>query len=490
MRNTKLIQLLQFLSAWEIRRFNQFVQSPFFNRDEKLVALAELLADVHPSFEEKQINKSIIYQLIFPDQPFSEQRFYDLTSQLTQLLETFLATCNFMESSNSLSNHLLSEMREKGMDKWFEKAYKKKIKQKPTHFATNDHQYHLKLEESYLQFTSNKKQRKSDRRVQEIVFHLDRWYLIQRLRYSCGMINRRELLGDEIDLEILNDLSGYFQTHLSEFENSPELIGYYRIFEMLNHPDEASYFTTAWEYIRSSHSILPINRQQEMYGYMMNYCIQRLNKGDRYFQEVLFDMYTWQLSLDLLLQNGWLSPWDFKNIVSLALKMEKYEWTQAFIEKHKISIAPEHRENAVTYNLATLHFSQRNFSKTLKLLQGITFDDVFYEIGAKTLLLKIYYESEDFETLFYLLDAFEAYLRRNRMRSTYQKELYLNLIRFTRKLTRLIIKTNTTYQLAGIKQLQAFQNKLAKASNTAQKDWLEKNLEEILRKSKTNESKN
>ena len=56
-------------------------------------------------------------------------------------------------------------------------------------------------------------------------------------------------------------------------------------------------------------------------------------------------------------------------------------------------------------------------------------------MGGKLMLLKTYYELNETMTLDSLIDSFSIYLRRNRLISKEVKQQYMNVLRFTKKLS-------------------------------------------------------
>lgn len=66
----------------------------------------------------------------------------------------------------------------------------------------------------------------------------------------------------------------------------------------------------------------------------------------------------------------------------------------------------------------------------------VEFTDVFYQLDSRVLQLKIYFESDDYENLFYHISAFRIFLKRNNSISENQRTIYRNLVRFKAKLAR------------------------------------------------------
>ena len=106
----------------------------------------------------------------------------------------------------------------------------------------------------------------------------------------------------------------------------------------------------------------------------------------------------------------------------------------------------------------------------MRLLQKVEFRDVQYNLNARRMLLRIYYELEELEALESLLDSFRTYIHRQKDLG-YHREHYLNLIAFVKKILRNNLKD------------KAFRTKIKRqieeANALAEKTWL---LEQVNRK--------
>ena len=114
--------------------------------------------------------------------------------------------------------------------------------------------------------------------------------------------------------------------------------------------------------------------------------------------------------------------------------------------------------------MANLNYFKKKFDKTLLLLREVEFSEMSYELSAKTLLLKSYYELNEFEALFNHAETFKLFLRRNRKISAYQKTIYKNLIRYIVKLTKL-----KTFKQKTPKKLM---DEIKGSQDIADKTWL------------------
>lgn len=177
--------------------------------------------------------------------------------------------------------------------------------------------------------------------------------------------------------------------------------------------------------------------------------------------------------------DGWLLQWDYKNIVSASLKAGEVEWCQQFIENSKDKIAPEFRENAYTYNLASFHFEQKDYGRALTLLQEVEFSDVFYALGSRVILMKSYYEMVDYDALVSLCAAFKIYLKRTKSLSKYQFSIYFNLVLFTKKTADLRKKLSLMRKESRKAKINFLREKIIEKGNIAQIKWLKTKLKEL-----------
>ena len=171
-----------------------------------------------------------------------------------------------------------------------------------------------------------------------------------------------------------------------------------------------------------------------MYVYAKNYCIRKINHGDVEYIRELFDLYKVMLKDRIIFKENYLSQFDYKNIVYLGLRISEFDWVKNFISKYNEHLDPAIRQNAYTFNMAYYHFFQNNYDEVLTLLRSVEFTDFYYHLDSKSLLLKTYFELEETEALFSLIEAFKVYIKRNNLIPAYQKTGYINMIKLSSKL--------------------------------------------------------
>lgn len=482
MHNSRLLSLLHPLSAWEMNHLIDFIHSPYFNKHKRVIQLADLLGEAHPDFEAASISKEQLSKQIFErdaqkDEREQAQAMSDLMTYLTRLVEKYFTVRHFLADDFAPNYHLLEALGETGLQKAWQRQYKRMSKQTTVVEIQDLHRQHV-LETSRLQAAFRWGDRTGGKEVGPMIRSLDLYYLTTRLRYACAHLNRQKLLRDDSQLPGMEVVMALVDLMQEEKEELPVLGTYKRIFQLLQRPEDHDLFEQTRAYLIDTHHLLPSGILKEVYAYLMNFCIQQINQAKSRYRQILFDLYLWQWEKGILVEEGWLSPWDLKNMVSLALKMKKYSWADQFLAEVGPQLRPEFRDHAIAYNLAMLRYEQEKHPEALRLLRDQEFTDVFYQLGTKVLLIKIYYESHETEALLAFLDSFEAYLRRPRHLSAFQRDLYLKLVRYTRRLLRLYIKS--TYQAVKKQQVQQVIMKIQAAKPIAQVEWLVQKCQELL----------
>ena len=91
MKEAKLIELLRSFTVWELKSFEKYVASPFFNVNENVSKLLQLLIKSYPEFKTEQTEEKYLFKKLFGNSRFSHQQLRYVMTDSTILLEDFLA---------------------------------------------------------------------------------------------------------------------------------------------------------------------------------------------------------------------------------------------------------------------------------------------------------------------------------------------------------------------------------------------------------------
>ena len=428
MHNSKLIGLLSTFSTSELREFKDFVASPFFNKNEELVLFYGYLKKIAPNFPLKKIARENVFAALYKGKKYNEKHLNYLMSFLLKLAEQYIGYSRYKAQGILPEYHILSSSLDRQLDKHYQNVYqkaKKKLDSNPLRDTEYYYQYFLLSQVADRQF-GMQKVRRYDANIQEAADKLDLFYLSQKLKYACEMLDREKTLSVKYQQFMLKEITQYLE-YLDQ-EISPGIAIYYQIYLTLTAENGDQHFEKLKTLMGQHTSKFSQFELKEMYLMALNYCIRKVReKDDRYVEEA-FTLFKNGIENKLLYENNLLSPWTFKNTIKLGLLLKQFDWTEEFIKKYKDDLDEETRDNALNYNLADLYYYKKDLEKAQDLLQRVEFSDVFYALSSKVMLLKIYFEKQEEEALYSLLASFKVYLRRNKLISNNVRQTYQNFI--------------------------------------------------------------
>lgn len=424
MKNSKLIQLLSTFNTEEWRQFGEMVASPYFNKKEILVPFCTYLRKAAPDFSDKKINKKAIYKYLYPKETLDEKNLGYLMNYLLALAEQFIGLKEYEAQQSLRDYHTLNAFVKRKLAKHYQQKQKKSWKYlKDNKGANNDYFLHryLLAEVAEVEFTT-RGVRTFDIKLQEAVDALDDFYFVNKLKYCCGMLDRQEFLSSNYKLNFLQEVGEY----LNQKDELPPLMAvYYEILKMLQ-LQTFEHFQKLKHLLKIHAETLTQDEKTHTYFYAINFCARKIRKGEQQFVEEALNLYLEGINSGVLLQDNYLSPWTYANVIKLALRLQRYDWIKTFIYEFNPKLREAFRENALYYNLAELSYYTKEYDKVLQHLNQVKFSDLNYQLGSRVILMKTYYELDEEEVLLSLIASFSIFLKRNKNISQNLKKTYLN----------------------------------------------------------------
>lgn len=459
------------MSPKEYKRFEQYIISPFFSSNKRAVELFGLLKQHYPEFPADKIAKEALYKKLFPGEPYDDKKMRYAASDLFKLLEDYLTYLEFEDQTTRKKHLLLKSLDRRGLDTPFLRNVEqaKQSLEKRTYRDVNYFYNRILIEEDLYEFNDSRKSKRVDQNIGDLLESIDVHFLYRKLKYSCYILNLKNILSVEYDLSFLEAIVSYLRTNPP---NTPALRIYLKSLLTLQDGDDTSHYYELTELLRTHIDDFSREEMRDMYGFAQNYCIKRINMGEDQFLEELLEIYKLLLAKGILLDNGVLSQFSFKNISTVALRLGTYDWVETFTRDYKSMLRPEVREMVTRYNYARIHFYRKEYRAALRQLLGVDARDVYYSLGTKSLLLKIYYEMDDIEPLLSLITSTRTWLKRNKSISDYQRTIYINLLDFLKQLVKV--------KLGGDKPIADISAEIDAVKKIADLTWLKSKVDELV----------
>ncbi len=481
MKNSKLLDLFQLLTAKERPRLQELVYSPYYNKHQNSQKLLTyILEHFDAGFDSGLLTKEAAFKAIFPTEPYDVQRIKDVMTLLTRQVEQYLQLANYEKEPLAGQHHLLRELRTRKTSKYFEQAERQmRLSLEKTKDDGERHRWSYELESEADTYFMSQSARAQHQSIQHRANHLDRYYLLNKLRVSCEMINRSNIIKVKYETPFLDEVCQHLDENPERYAEEKLVFAYYRILKALTEPDNEEHYNALIKYLNEHATAFDLDEARGIYDYAKNYCIKKINSGKSEYLQRLFEVYKALLENQIIYQNGILTEWDYKNIVTVATRQKEFDWCHAFIEHNRPLLDPTQRDNAYTYNLAMYHYSRNQFKEAMTLLRDVEFTDIYYSLGAKTTLLRTYYELDELDAFFNMIDTFRTYLKRNKLISEYQYTVNNNLLKFAKKLAGLKNKKGVISKNAYDKEHQELQKAIANTPQITNVDWLKVKLAEL-----------
>ena len=476
MQDSPLIISFQRLSKAERQALRKWVNSPFFNQRADVVRLFEYLCthvpvDKPAPQNSGELEKIRVFAHVFSTEGRRSAKGYSdadmryAMSFLYQAVKQFLAYAHWAEDETDTALHLCKSLRTRGLDRLFEKEsavlsdkLARKAHQSVDFFYR---QYQLQLEHWELFRRAN---RGTAEALRTAGAARDAFIAAETLREAAAL---RAAPGASAESEHSIFLQATLDAlKAGHFADKPAVVAYFHCYQMLT-TDEApseTHFQALYRILTEHWALFPANESRDLFVMAINYCIRRLNRGAKAYIRSALDLYRSGLELRILLEDGQLNKYTYNNVLLLALALEEWDWAFHFLEEYRALLPLRDRNSVWRYNLATYYFRKKEYRQAQEILSQVEFKDVFYNLEARRMLVRIFFDTEEFAALDSLLDSFSVYLQRKRTTLGYHKELNLNFIRFVKQILRL--EPGDSEGLARLRE------KIQKAPSVAEREWL------------------
>ncbi|MEN0003255.1 MAG: hypothetical protein AAF798_03895 [Bacteroidota bacterium] len=456
MKKSTLVYVFQSLNKKEIRELRKFVRSPFFNHRKDVIDLFRYLVTA------KAYDKASAFEYMYPGAPYEDSKLRHAMSFLLQNIKQYLLWQSLEEESSTKHLRLCAQWRKRGLEKlvYQELTNTSDHLEQQTLQNANTHLQHYRLHLARHEWEYNQV-RSGKAYLQQLLDEFTNYYLSEVLRFGCTIQSYQQISSEVFDLSIVDAVLHFIEQQPNR--TVPAVATYHSAYLALKQPEQLSYFEDFKQQIAANSQAFTLSEQKELYLLGINYCIRKLNQGEAQFIREALNFYKEALQKDLLLENGILSKFNYNNVLMLALAEKEWEWAKSFLDGYHLYLPQKERSNIYTYNLAIYHFRKEDYVKAMEFLRTVSFDDIQYELNARRMLLRIYYETDEFDALESLLDSFQQFLRRHKELG-YHRANYANLLMIVRQMVR-----SNLHDTAVRAELQ---QQVEQTNSLAEKEWL------------------
>ena len=466
MQGSKLFEILAKLSPRRFKRFVDYMASPFFNKSEALLNFTMLISKYHPDLGHAKLSRESMIRKL---QLNEKQLIYQM-NQLIGHLDDYLVAEHLINNETLKGLELLDIYNSLDLGKQY-KTVRDKLDRIAEQYPTRNTDYFelvYNISQRALEH-HQKEQRVYNPNLQKLADDFDRYALAVKLRLSFEMANLQSMLNVEYrinHLEDMLDLAGEPGNR-----SYPVIDAYLTGILLLLNEGEDDSFNHLKALLQKRADHFSKDELKNFYTCLLNICTRRINQSnDEVAWQNYFSINEFLLEEGLLLDDGYLNPWRYTNLTAAALKTNRTTWALEFIRKNKKHLHENHRNDMYHYCMAQYYFHLDLFDQAQTEINKVAFADVYLNIAARSLMIKIYYESAEDDLLFSLLEATRIYLLRNKLIDETRKQQMQRFVELTQKLAK--------YEAFETEKLLALKKSMPKPFEILHHAWLTQKLKE------------
>lgn len=485
MLNSSFLDIIRTFDKDEIKRFEAFLSSPYFNTKNNVIQLFSFIRKYAPDFDNKLLDKEVLWKKLFPGKEYNYGIMKNVIYDITKLAERFLETEKFNSDNHQRTINLLEKLTEKNLGSLFSSKYssfeKNYISSSKFYYTFYKDYWSLKNKKFYAEALNPKIRTKlfpSEIAKTTILDFLASFSFIynsiyiERAEYnefpetefiskfSDSIFSNTELENYIEELSKGNDkdmkLALIFFKQMKCYLNFDKIDNYLELKKALTENDK--YISEAA--LRGLYACL---------GSALDICTD-YNNIDK--NKELFDIFSKLIEKNIFTsEKGEVVPTLYLIAVKTSGYIKNPEFIENLMNKFLPGIASELKENIHLYSKTYLHYAKNEFDLALNYLSKINIDTFQLKYILRNLEVIISYEKNDPVAFTYLKDTHKHFLSKNKSVSERYKESNMKFLSYVNTLFKLRERSNKTEKEFVMKDLMK--------DNVVNKVWLIEKFKEV-----------
>lgn len=440
MQEIKLMVLLKSLNKEEFRRLGKFLNSPFYNYAIPPIQLYESLKKYYPIFDNPKLTQQNIWKKVYPNEAFQSNKFWQLTSKLTRLVEQFLLTIELEKHPREKQKLLIKALaprNKKLLVKAIEEVDNELEEKKKTHAVyKEDFLHQLSLSNFHGIFNTTEAIHYEERYLDT----LELFYFSQKLKSAINLKSVEKHRNRSYSFYLIPEIIQLVESE--NFKQNSQLQFFTKLFQLVNDGNSTLYFKVKEMFMELMDSFEREDKKF-VFHHLMNFVTLQVNKGNGEYRREYFELNKEGLRHNLLIENGKISYRIFTNIIAYGVSLKEFKWTENFMIEFEKFLPESSKQDAITMGRGLYFFFKKDYSSTIDLLIHYQFEQSMEKLKRNEILVRSYFELFLGEPSYYNLfvsfsKAFEKYLRRDEIEADDRVKLILNFVKTITVLGKLI----------------------------------------------------
>lgn len=413
--------MLSSLSNEEFAGLNEYLHSPYLNKNKQVILFYYFLSakQVHPDYS--LIHREEVFEYVYKGQEFNLDKYLKLCSDFVKALEFFLI-CELRSDRDLMNKRRLLEISgSRNLPKTFSK-YSGELNLKFNSEFNKDLDFYLTEYECKVEsvmYNFNSKHFNLENALLEIneiiniiIVH-SKLELMIKLLHISDRKNRIWFDKETLDFAEKNKNSLKLR--------HPMIYLRYLILKMFSDSDAVVYKQIK-SFVSKNESKFSKDNLRYVYDKMITFC--NLNGTDEFKAEEFKIIKSLEKNSLIEGANDSIDYVYFFKVVDTSLSENDSYFAESFVNKYNDKLDPEFRQSSVNLALASILIYRHKYKEALEHVSKVDFLNDYFYLSSKSMSLVIFYELNDLQSVNYVLDAFSAYLNRNRHKKDFDFTSY------------------------------------------------------------------
>lgn len=436
------IKVLRSFSPSEIKEFEKFIASPFFNSQSTLLKMYREIINYYPEFTDKNFTHELIFGKVNPGKKYNDVIFRKYISNLLRLAEKFLVVTDNLKNNERFSTSLLDQYERRNLYGSFQKLMKSaengSLEQNEISNESFFYMHYREELKSSLNIRTNNLSLYKSNLIRShicLLLHL----LLTSTVYSNMMIVNSKLFKDSEEIRIFEEFFEIFDIikylENSEYINNTEHMFIQlcknEIFLMKN-PYSKIHLDSMKENLLKLSVHLNKNLLYIFFSHLNIFYLLNMTSSSHDYSRELFENYKYMLGKGLYVheERGFINFSEYRIILIIALKLKEIKWAENFISEFKNHHYPEMSGDIFNYSMASLKFETGKIAEAQKHLSRIKSNDLIMKIDLDLIQLLIFYEEDYIDSAISLSDSFRHFLKTDKILSKDMIRIHKDFIQY------------------------------------------------------------
>lgn len=439
----------------EVKSFEKFLKSPYYNKSEKLKILFREIRKFYPEFTDTKCKPEYLSKKISPSLKYNPSTFRGLIADLQTQLEDFLIIQQLSENDFDRKIYLLKALVSKRNDGLFNIHLKKAFDDLEKEGIDSNYYYNKSYLE-LLKFNNNKinGKEKSEKNIKQnlnilisYIINLTNFFITEVINSHLKFIieeskfkaaNKKTVLLQIIESIDINKISLLVK---EVDKNNFTMDLYLNLFLTFRNIENQQHYLNYKKLIAKHSGSVSKDELSYHYTMLISYCM--LNKNKMFFDKELFSVYNTFLKEKLFVNNKtkYINEELFRNILMLSLRLKKFDWAAGFISTYLKYLHPKKIKNILNLSMAEYHYhvgsvtlSFKDLNNAFDYLKEIKEELFIIKYDIKILYLMLYYDLGYVENLLTQLNNYRKFLFRNNLITDKRKKIFNKFLNILEKM--------------------------------------------------------